>query len=217
MSVCEDNGWRYVFTFKPGRTPALWQEFQSLLKLCPEQVLYVKRPDGLEEEYRWVNDLDYTDASGREHRLDAMESVARRDGEVVSTWAWMTNHHVTARNVVAIANRGARPRSKIENEGFNVQKNGGYRLEHAYSYHEVGLRVFYILLQIAHMMMQVFERGSLLKRLALDAGKRTVLALYGSYRNLARRLLEFLRNRWIPAQAFDVAAAGRIQLSVDTS
>jgi hypothetical protein len=217
MSVCEDNDWHYVFTFKPGRTPALWEEFQSLLKLCPKQVVKVKRPDGIEEEYRWVNDLDYTDASGREHRLDAMEYVARRDGEVVSTWAWMTNYHVTARNVVAIANRGGRLRSKIENEGFNVQKNGGYRLEHAYSYDGVGLRVFYILLQIAHVMTQVFERGSLLKRLALDAGKRTVLDLYGSYRNLAKRVLEFFRNRWIPAEAFDVAAAGRIQIRFDTS
>ena len=217
MSLCEDHDWHYVFTFKPGRTPALWEEFESLLKLRPEQVVYVKRPDGLEEEYRWMNDLDYTDSSGREHHLDAIKYVARRDGEEVSTWAWMTNHHVTARNVLAIANQGGRPRSKIENEGFNVQKNGGYRLEHAYSYDEVGLRVFYLLLQIGHMMMQVFERGSLLKGLALAAGKRTVLGLYGSYRNVSRRLLEFFRNQWIPSEAFDVTAAGRIQIRFDSS
>jgi len=124
---------------------------------------------------------------------------------------------VTARNVLAIANQGGRPRWKIDNEGFNVQKNGGYRLEHAYSYDEEGLRVFYVFLQMGHMMMQVFERGSLLKRLALAAGKRSVLALYGSYENLARRVLEFFRNRWIGPEAFDVAAAGRIQIRFDTS
>ena len=143
--------------------------------------------------------------------------MGRRDGEPVSTWAWMTNHHVTVKNVLAIANQGGRPRAKIENEGFNVQKNGGYKLEHAYSYDEVGLRVFYLLLQIAHTMMQVFERGSLLKHLALAEGKRTVLAWYGSYQNVSRRLLEFFRNRWIPSEAFDVAAAGRIQIRFDTS
>ena len=67
------------------------------------------------------------------------------------------------------------------------------------------------------MMMQVFERGSLLKRLVCDAGERTVLELYGSYRNLARRLLEFFRNRRIRPEAFDVAAARRIQIRFDTS
>jgi hypothetical protein len=212
MSVCEDNGWRFVLTFKEGRTPDLWREFQALKALCPEQVVRVNRPDGVVEEYRWVNDLPYTDASGREHRLDAIEYVAQRDGEVVSTWAWLTNYHVTAKRVTALANQGGRIRSKIENEGFNVQKNGGYRLEHAYSYNEVGLRVFYILLQIAHMMMQLFERGSLLKGLAQAGGKRTVLALFGSYRNVSRRLLEFFRNRWIAPEAFDVDAAGQIQI-----
>lgn len=217
MGICRDNAWDFVFTFKQGRTPALWREFQALLKLCPEQVVRVDRPDGLHEQYRWVNGLDYTDAAGREHRLDAIEYVARRDGEVVSRWAWVTSFHVTARNVLAIANQGGRPRWKIDNEGFNVQKNGGYRLEHAYSYDEEGLRVFYVFLQMGHMMMQVFERGSLLKRLALAAGKRSVLALYGSYENLARRVLEFFRNRWIGPEAFDVAAAGRIQIRFDTS
>ena len=212
MRVCEDKGWRFVLTFKEGRTPDLWREFQALKALCPEQVVRVSCADGVEEEYRWVNDLPYTDASGREHRLDAIEYVAQRDGEVVSTWAWLTNYHVTPQRVPAIANQGGRIRSKIENEGFNVQKNGGYRLEHAYSYNEVGLRVFYILLQIAHMMMQVFERGSLLKSLVQAAGKRTVQELYGSYRNVSKRLLEFFRNRWIAPEAFDVQAAGQIQI-----
>jgi hypothetical protein len=217
MGLCTDHDWRYVFTFKPGRTPELWKEFQTLKGLCPEQVVRMTRPDGVEEEYRWVNDLLYTDASGREHRLAAIEYVAQRDGEEISTWAWVTNFRVTAENVMAIANQGGRPRTTIENEGFNVQKNGGYRLEHAYSYDEVGLRVFYMLLQIAHLMMQVFERGSLLKSLALAAGKRTVLERYGSYRSVSRRLLEFFRNRWIDAEAFDVGAAGQIQIRFDTS
>jgi len=217
MTVCEEHGWRYVFTFKPGRTPELWAEFQALKDLSLERVVRLTRPDGVVEEYRWVNDLLYTDASGREHQVAAIESVALRDGEPISTWAWLTNFRVSAKNVMAIANQGGRPRSTIENEGFNVQKNGGYRLEHAYSYDEVGLRVFYILLQIAHAMMPVFERGSLLKGLAIQVGKRTLLDWYGSYQNLSRRLLEFFRNRWIAAEAFDVEAARRIQIRFDSS
>ena len=217
IQICRDHGWQFVLTFKPGRTPALWAEFQTLLTLCPKQVVRQQGPDGIEEEYRWVNDLDYEDSAGRQHRFDGIAYEARQNGEVISTWAWMTSFHVTSDNVIAIAQQGGRPRSKIENEGFNVQKNGGYRLEHAYSYNEVGLRVFYIFLQIAHMMMQVFERGSLLKRLAMAMGKRTIVAFYGSYKNLAKRLLETFRNRLIPAAAFDIGAAARIQIRFDSS
>jgi len=201
----------------PEQDEMVWAEFQTLKDLSPERVVRLTRPDGVVEEYRWVNDLLYTDASGREHQVAAIESVALRDGEPISTWAWLTNFRVSAKNAMAIANQGGRPRSTIENEGFNVQKNGGYRLEHAYSYDEVGLRVFYILLQIAHAMMPVFERGSLLKGLAIQVGKRTLLDWYGSYQNLSRRLLEFFRNRWIAAEAFDVEAARRIQIRFDSS
>ena len=42
-------------------------------------------------------------------------------------------------------------RWKIENEGFNVPKNNGYEMEHAYSKHPKGLRIFYILMQIAYI------------------------------------------------------------------
>jgi hypothetical protein len=36
-------------------------------------------------------------------------------------------------NVVALGNRGGRCRWKIENKGFNLQKNNGFNLEHACS------------------------------------------------------------------------------------
>jgi len=62
------------------------------------------------------------------------------------------------------------------------------------------------------MMMQVFERGSLLQGLAQAAGKRTVLAWLGSYQSLAGRLLEAFRNWRIVSEAFDVSAARSIQI-----
>ena len=51
----------------------------------------------------------------------------------------------------------------------------------------------------------------------IQVGKRTLLDWYGSYQNLSRRLLEFFRNRWIAAEAFDVEAARRIQIRFDSS
>ena len=57
-------GATYVFVFKPGRLPALWEDFQGLLPLCPEQRVGVQTPAGARQVYRWVHELSYTD-SGR--------------------------------------------------------------------------------------------------------------------------------------------------------
>jgi hypothetical protein len=55
----------------------------------------------------------------------------------------MTNVKVSAQNVAALAGDGGRDRWKIENEGFNAQKNGGYGLEHGYSNNLVSAKIFY--------------------------------------------------------------------------
>jgi len=121
---------------------------------------------------------------------------------------------VTADNVIAIAEKGGRDRWTIENQGFNTQKNGGYELEHVYGAEPDLLKCFYFLLQIAHIILQLLEKGSLLRRTALQYGK-SVLALYGSLRNIARRLLDCLRYRRIPAEAFQPNP--RIQIRLDSS
>ena len=50
-----------------------------------------------------------------------------------------------------------RKRWKIENEGFNTQKNYGYYLEHQYSKDYQGMKNHYYLIQIGHMISQVME------------------------------------------------------------
>jgi len=122
MSLCEQKGWRFVLTFKEGRTPELWREFQALKALCPKQVVRVDLPDGTREEYRWVNGLVYEDSSGQEHQVSAIECVTWRDGEEASQWAWLTDFEVTAERVVAIATRGGRPRSKIEKKASTSRR-----------------------------------------------------------------------------------------------
>lgn len=42
-------------------------------------------------------------------------------------------------------------RWKIENQGFNLQKNSGLNLEHAYSTDPDVMKSFYYLMQIAHL------------------------------------------------------------------
>src|SRR5436309_13131686 len=79
-------------------------------------------------------------------------------------------------------------------------------------------KAYYYLLQIAFILIQLLERGSLLRRLAAAQGKATAVALYGSLKNIARRLLESVRNRIWPAASFDAAYAAAIHISlVDSS
>jgi hypothetical protein len=67
------------------------------------------------------------------------------------------------------------------------------------------------------MLLQRVEKGGLLRHLAQQEGKRTAVALFGSLKDMAQRLLESLRYRHWPEEAFDVAAARKIQIRLDSS
>ena len=54
-----------------------------------------------------------------------------------------------------------RRRWKIENEGFNEQKNGTYKISHLCSRFENALKIHYLFIQIAHTLRQLLELGSL--------------------------------------------------------
>src|SRR5205085_8518035 len=118
---------------------------------------------------------------------------------------WVTSLDVNHETVVAVATKGGRERWRAENEGFNTQKTSGLNLEHAYSHR--CWAAYYFLLQIAHLLLQLVEKGSLLRHLAQEQGKRTAVDLFGSLKNMAHRLLESLRNRHWPDEAFDRSPA----------
>src|SRR5260370_22770280 len=96
---------------------------------------------------------------------------------------------VSSKTVEEIAQKGGRDRWKIENEGFNRQKNSGLNLEHVYSIDPEKAKAYYLLLQIAFLLMQLLERGSLLRRLAEECG-RPVWKFFSSLKNLAPPLVQ---------------------------
>jgi hypothetical protein len=100
-------------------------------------------------------------------------------------------------------------RWKIENEGFNVQKKGGYQLEHAYTNNPNSAKVFYLLLQIAHLLTQLLHKATLLKRDFPDG--------FGSAKNLAFRLLEAWRNARMTQADIIAALQKRFQIRFDSS
>jgi hypothetical protein len=211
LELVEGQGWTYVFTFKPGRLPAAWAEFQALLALHPENTRRVTLPDRTQQVYRWATGVSAETEGHRWHEFQALQCEETVNG-VTTTFAWMTNLPVTRDTVVEIAAKGGRCRWTIDNEGFNMQKNSDLNLEHAYSTDSKRLKAYYYLLQIAHMMLQLLERGSLLRHLAHEVGK-TPLTLFGSLKNIARRFLEALRYTCWP----DEEGSPAIQIRFDTS
>jgi len=208
LSICRQNRWKYFITFKEGSMPAVWKEYQTLLDLCPANRRCHTTEQGAVQRFAWVENLEYVDDQGRGQRFNAFQ-CHEQDGQNKRFFAWLTNFRIGPENIVALGNRGGRCRWKIENEGFNTQKNGGFNLEHAYGTGDRQIKNYYVLLQIAHMILQLIECGSLL---STDCKR-----LFGSLRNLARRLAESLRNRLIAPEATDPAAARSIQIRLNSS
>jgi len=216
FALAERLGWSYVVTFKEGRTPALWQEYQALLAACPENYLKQTWGDGRVQAFRWVNQLVHEDSEGRSWPLNALECTERTAAGEQQYFAWLTALPVGRKTVAEIAEKGGRSRWKIENEGFNRQKNSGLNLEHVYSIGPEKWKAYYLLLQIAFLLMQLLERGSLLRRLAEEVG-RPVWKLFGSLKNVARRLLDSVRFVAWADEWFDPGQAGKVRIALDSS
>jgi hypothetical protein len=208
--------WSYVVTFKEGRTPTLWQEFQALLPACPANALRREWGDGRVQQFRWVKQLDYRDSEGHEWKLNALECTETAKDGGRQYFAWLTPLPVGQKTVEEIAQKGGRYRWKIENEGFNRQKNSDLNLEHVYSSDPEKWKSYYLLLQIAFVLVQLLERGSLLRRLAAERG-RPFWKLFGSLKNVARRLLDSVRFVSWQEAWFDARQAKKIHIGLDSS
>ena len=110
---------------------------------------------------------------------------------------------------MTLSNDGGRMRWKIENEGFNVQKKGGYELEHAYTNHPNSAKIFYLLLQIAHLLAQLLNKTTLLK---VDFPNG-----FGSAKNLSFRLMEAWRNASMTRADITAILQMKFQIRFDSS
>ena len=181
MDIAKDYGWGYITVFKEGSMPERYDEFRRLEKLCRQNVIKLA-DDKAVQKYSWVNRIGHKGNYFDVIKLD--EATLDKKTKFV----WLTNLDVGKNNIVKIA-KGGRLRWKIENEGFNVQKNRGFNLEHPYSQSETAMKNFYLLLQIAYIISQLMEKGSLLKE--------KISKEFGSVTGLFKDLLEKLRTQFI--------------------
>lgn len=212
FSICQTNHWKFLTTLKDQCLPQINGEFEGLWRLQRENKLTATAGKNQErpQSFRWVNNITYTDDSRRQHQLNVLECVESKDqGNHHTKFKWVSNLSTSNKNCFEIANSGGRVRWKIENEGFNVQKNGGFGLEHPYSENLVASKVFYYLLQIAHMLMQLVERGSFFQKVFPKG--------LGSSKNVACRLKEEWLYRSWPKHFCDALPSLSFQIRFNTS
>jgi len=221
FQICTDYDWKYLIVLREEDLPNLHRSFAAVIPQLPDQRKHVglqevntgQRTEWVEQEYRWAEDLSYTDSQDRVHHLNLIECQETRTdtrGQITAIhYKWITNFSLTSRNVDHLANQGGRLRWKIENEGFNVQKNSDLNLEHPYSQDPTARKVFYLLLQLACTIFQLMQHGSLLLQVFPD-GLRTA-------KNLAFRLLEAWRNLSLDTCDFLNLSADHFQIRFDSS
>ena len=138
----------------------------------------------------WVNGLKY---QGLSMAFIQCEETGLKD-DIRKAHAWLTSFEVTRDNVLEIT-RGGRMRWKIENEGFREQKYS-YDMEHFCDCKSPkAMRAMYLLLQTAHMLMQLLAKSDLLERPAANL-RHLAFLLLESFRNVA--LQENIPNMNLP-------------------
>jgi len=184
IRLIESKRWKYIITFKEGSMKERFPEAVTLAGMQKRNRLAVQTPK-LEQLFLWADKLPIA-----EFAPNVLFCREEAQNEQPRQFVWLTNFHLCQNNAEKIANKGGRLRWKIENEGFNVQKNNGYEMQHPYSEHANGFQVFYVLLLMAHYIAQLILHGNLIVSLCKT---------FGSARNFARRLAESMRNHPAPA------------------
>jgi hypothetical protein len=117
------------------------------------------RGQSIRRTYHWYSDLAYQGFSVR--WFTCTEVV----DHTVTEFTYLSSLDVNYQLVVELTAAG-RLRWKIENEGFNVQKHHGYHLGHQFSRTSMlAMKNYYQLMQIAHLINQLFELSVMVKSL----------------------------------------------------
>lgn len=201
---CRKNRWGFLISFKEGAMPQLYKECQRLIQESRENRFFQREGDE-ERAYAWVENVEWEKGLlVNALRCRKKEKKTQRETD----FFWLTNLPLSKRTCAAAAKAG-RMRWKIENEGFNIQKNSGYELEHLYSEDPTAMQNFYYLLQMAHTIRQLLEKGNLFSKPAV--------MLYGSLEKFSRALWRVFTTVVLDLKRLKACLSQRCQIRFNSS
>jgi hypothetical protein len=179
FDICGKNNWQFIITLKDGNLKTFQEEVGLLMATAQKQSVYrATKTTRITLDYMFLNDIEY---DGRYFSwVECNETVVDTESKKTThqRFTYITNVTQTKKNVVQTADSG-RLRWKIENEGFNSQKNLGYELEHKFSRISfIAMQNYYQMLQIAHMINQLVERSKQVVALLDEHSKQTIVDLW---------------------------------------
>ena len=145
ITTCVDNKWEYILRLKDG-----------ILKLLVEEIEGLEKAEIEEKNIRYWNEVKYGEVQ-REKRANVLKFYENKKDKVTE-FMWITSILITEKNKETLVYFG-RQRWKIENEGFNMQKNGTFDIEHIYSKNYNAMKAHYFFIQFAHTIRQLLEKG----------------------------------------------------------
>jgi len=186
FDICKINLYEYIVTFKDGNLKTVWEEVNALKDITPDNVrneTIIVGNTKKRREYCWVNAIDYN--GHKVNWIECDEIVRRIAGKIEKKrFVFLTSQKVTWSNVSEICQAG-RLRWKIENEGFNTQKNHGYNMKHKYSRVSwPAAKNYYQCLQIGHLINMLIELSADFKKFKI--GKMTVKKLWEGLRGFLK-------------------------------
>ena len=178
FDLMKRNNWRFIIRFKDGSIPSVAEEFHALKTMESKQA-FTKTEPGIVKTYRYVKGIPY-----QAHMLNVVECV---QSDLDYPFVFITDLPVSNKNCEHLIEEG-RKRWKIENEGFNIQKNQGYELKHLFSKDYTAMKNHYLLIQIGHMVAQLFEH-------ALDIWKLNKVPAYEIFQTLKHSFKSYALNK----------------------
>jgi hypothetical protein len=193
FQICKQNNWKYIVVLKDGSLKTFQEEIELEKLITPRQTTKVNRAEKnimVTLDYHWLKELPY-----KKHLINFVECKElvlniKSNQETLQRFVHITNFEVSSQFCDGISFTG-RLRQKIENEGFNTQKNQGYALQHKFSRVSfTAMKNYYQCLQIAHIINQFVEASQTIKTIKEKVLKCTIKYLW-------KRLLSYLLENTI--------------------
>lgn len=150
IDICKKYSWDYLIRFKDGSIPTLAKEFNSIINLIKD------KGNKFSKNQTWVNEISY---KGSKVNVFTFKDKKTKKEKNSTKFKWITNIEVNKNNIKEMIKAG-RERWKIENEGFNTQKNLRYNITHANSLNYNAMKNHYLITQIADIILQLFTAGN---------------------------------------------------------
>ncbi len=218
MADCDRLGWNFAITLTEDKLPTVTAQLPPAVgqwsgtRTCSVNIggtdalgRHRGRPRTLQRTVRWKTPLRYHDEV--RHVIELEDTDEK--GERVYYNRWITNVKPDRQNAFDLALTG-RLRWKVENEGTNTQKNGGYEMEHAYGRNQNAWKNYYLLLQVSQLMNDLVRFTDILQKTTGDPAA-SFAVLFGTMGNFAACLLASL-NTGVPDMNGPTTLARRIQI-----